>query len=170
MAPCVQDVRDTGAPEVICFNRYQKIWGCVRVQTEQRVTGSQENRVTVYWSIQRLIWSQGYQWVLWLLVTANVSWHQASHGLIFRLVDQWWCSSCSYRGTSRTQFYSTLNSLSDSVHLSIPSRYFFRSGNIEHPGDKLFNTSVEVLPFDVSLEIQSSYWTSYQSQIFFYQQ
>uniref|UniRef100_A0A7N9ATQ8 Alpha-1,3-mannosyl-glycoprotein 4-beta-N-acetylglucosaminyltransferase B n=1 Tax=Mastacembelus armatus TaxID=205130 RepID=A0A7N9ATQ8_9TELE len=32
-------------------------------------------------------------------------------------------------------------------------RYFFRSGNIEHPGDKLFNTSVEVLPFDVSLEI-----------------
>lgn len=30
------------------------------------------------------------------------------------------------------------------------SRFFFRSGNIEHPGDKLFNTSVEVLPFDVS--------------------
>ncbi len=30
-------------------------------------------------------------------------------------------------------------------------RYFFRSGNIEHPGDKLFNTTVEVLPFDVSL-------------------
>uniref|UniRef100_A0A8C5DI45 Alpha-1,3-mannosyl-glycoprotein 4-beta-N-acetylglucosaminyltransferase B n=1 Tax=Gouania willdenowi TaxID=441366 RepID=A0A8C5DI45_GOUWI len=29
-------------------------------------------------------------------------------------------------------------------------RYFFRSGNIEHPGDKLFNTSVEVLPFDVN--------------------
>ncbi|MEQ2166625.1 Alpha-1,3-mannosyl-glycoprotein 4-beta-N-acetylglucosaminyltransferase B, partial [Goodea atripinnis] len=29
-------------------------------------------------------------------------------------------------------------------------RFFFRSGNIEHPGDKLFNTSVEVLPFDVS--------------------
>uniref|UniRef100_A0A3Q2XD31 Alpha-1,3-mannosyl-glycoprotein 4-beta-N-acetylglucosaminyltransferase B n=1 Tax=Hippocampus comes TaxID=109280 RepID=A0A3Q2XD31_HIPCM len=27
-------------------------------------------------------------------------------------------------------------------------RYFFRSGNIEHPGDKLVNTSVEVLPFD----------------------
>uniref|UniRef100_A0A672GLH4 Alpha-1,3-mannosyl-glycoprotein 4-beta-N-acetylglucosaminyltransferase B n=1 Tax=Salarias fasciatus TaxID=181472 RepID=A0A672GLH4_SALFA len=26
--------------------------------------------------------------------------------------------------------------------------FFFRSGNIEHPGDKLFNTSVEVLPFD----------------------
>ncbi|XP_061419895.1 alpha-1,3-mannosyl-glycoprotein 4-beta-N-acetylglucosaminyltransferase B-like [Lethenteron reissneri] len=25
-------------------------------------------------------------------------------------------------------------------------RYLFRSGNIEHPGDKLFNTSVEVLP------------------------
>uniref|UniRef100_A0A674PFJ9 Alpha-1,3-mannosyl-glycoprotein 4-beta-N-acetylglucosaminyltransferase B n=1 Tax=Takifugu rubripes TaxID=31033 RepID=A0A674PFJ9_TAKRU len=30
-------------------------------------------------------------------------------------------------------------------------RYFFRSGNIEHPGDKLYNTSVEVQPFDVSL-------------------
>ena len=27
-------------------------------------------------------------------------------------------------------------------------RFFFRSGNIEHPEDKLFNTSVEVLPFD----------------------
>lgn len=30
-------------------------------------------------------------------------------------------------------------------------RFFFRSGNIEHPEDKLFNTSVEVLPFDVSM-------------------
>uniref|UniRef100_A0A8C7ECD1 Alpha-1,3-mannosyl-glycoprotein 4-beta-N-acetylglucosaminyltransferase B n=1 Tax=Nothoprocta perdicaria TaxID=30464 RepID=A0A8C7ECD1_NOTPE len=28
-------------------------------------------------------------------------------------------------------------------------RFFFRSGNIEHPEDKLFNTTVEVLPFDV---------------------
>lgn len=36
---------------------------------------------------------------------------------------------------------------------SLSFRYFFRSGNIEHPGDKLFNTSVEVLPFDVSLKI-----------------
>ncbi|KAF3838901.1 hypothetical protein F7725_010669, partial [Dissostichus mawsoni] len=27
-------------------------------------------------------------------------------------------------------------------------RFFFRSGHMEHPGDKLFNTSVEVLPFD----------------------
>uniref|UniRef100_G3WBL5 Alpha-1,3-mannosyl-glycoprotein 4-beta-N-acetylglucosaminyltransferase B n=1 Tax=Sarcophilus harrisii TaxID=9305 RepID=G3WBL5_SARHA len=27
-------------------------------------------------------------------------------------------------------------------------RFFFRSGNIEHPQDKLFNTTVEVLPFD----------------------
>uniref|UniRef100_A0A8C1ST19 Alpha-1,3-mannosyl-glycoprotein 4-beta-N-acetylglucosaminyltransferase B n=1 Tax=Cyprinus carpio TaxID=7962 RepID=A0A8C1ST19_CYPCA len=27
-------------------------------------------------------------------------------------------------------------------------RYFFRSGNIEHPGDNIFNTTVEVLPFD----------------------
>ncbi|XP_043560155.1 alpha-1,3-mannosyl-glycoprotein 4-beta-N-acetylglucosaminyltransferase B-like [Chiloscyllium plagiosum] len=30
-------------------------------------------------------------------------------------------------------------------------RFFFRSGNIEHPGDKLFNTTVEVLPFDTEL-------------------
>uniref|UniRef100_H3AXD5 Alpha-1,3-mannosyl-glycoprotein 4-beta-N-acetylglucosaminyltransferase B n=1 Tax=Latimeria chalumnae TaxID=7897 RepID=H3AXD5_LATCH len=27
-------------------------------------------------------------------------------------------------------------------------RYFFRSGNIEHPGDRLYNTTIEVLPFD----------------------
>jgi len=39
------------------------------------------------------------------------------------------------------------------VCLSLVFRYFFRSGNIEHPGDKLFNTSVEVLPFDVSSQI-----------------
>ncbi|XP_027949541.1 alpha-1,3-mannosyl-glycoprotein 4-beta-N-acetylglucosaminyltransferase B isoform X2 [Eumetopias jubatus] len=31
-------------------------------------------------------------------------------------------------------------------------RFFFRSGNIEHPEDKLFNTSVEVLPFDSDKE------------------
>ncbi|XP_067850052.1 alpha-1,3-mannosyl-glycoprotein 4-beta-N-acetylglucosaminyltransferase B-like isoform X2 [Heptranchias perlo] len=29
-------------------------------------------------------------------------------------------------------------------------RYLFRSGNVEHPGDKLFNTTVEVLPADKS--------------------
>ncbi|XP_078066790.1 alpha-1,3-mannosyl-glycoprotein 4-beta-N-acetylglucosaminyltransferase B-like isoform X3 [Mustelus asterias] len=29
-------------------------------------------------------------------------------------------------------------------------RYIFRSGNVEHPGDKLFNTTVEVLPVDKS--------------------
>uniref|UniRef100_A0A8C6Z2M0 MGAT4 family member D n=1 Tax=Nothoprocta perdicaria TaxID=30464 RepID=A0A8C6Z2M0_NOTPE len=29
-------------------------------------------------------------------------------------------------------------------------KYLFRSGNMEHPGDKLFNTTVEVLPADVS--------------------
>ncbi|NWH78658.1 MGT4B acetylglucosaminyltransferase, partial [Piaya cayana] len=27
-------------------------------------------------------------------------------------------------------------------------KYFFRSGNVEHPSDKLFNTTVEVLPAD----------------------
>ncbi|KFP24368.1 Alpha-1,3-mannosyl-glycoprotein 4-beta-N-acetylglucosaminyltransferase B, partial [Colius striatus] len=30
-------------------------------------------------------------------------------------------------------------------------KYFFRSGNVEHPGDKLFNTTVEVLPADEML-------------------
>ncbi|KPP76559.1 alpha-1,3-mannosyl-glycoprotein 4-beta-N-acetylglucosaminyltransferase B-like [Scleropages formosus] len=43
-------------------------------------------------------------------------------------------------------------------------RYFFRSGNIEHPGDKLFNTTVEVLPFDVSLlGLQSFYVVSQET-------
>ncbi|PKU32474.1 hypothetical protein llap_17220 [Limosa lapponica baueri] len=32
----------------------------------------------------------------------------------------------------------------DAIYLG----FFFRSGNIEHPEDKLFNTTVEVLPFD----------------------
>uniref|UniRef100_A0A8C2EGR3 Alpha-1,3-mannosyl-glycoprotein 4-beta-N-acetylglucosaminyltransferase B n=1 Tax=Cyprinus carpio TaxID=7962 RepID=A0A8C2EGR3_CYPCA len=36
-------------------------------------------------------------------------------------------------------------------------RYFFRSGNIEHPGDKLFNTTVEVLPFDEGREKTPKY-------------
>ncbi|XP_030306544.1 alpha-1,3-mannosyl-glycoprotein 4-beta-N-acetylglucosaminyltransferase-like protein MGAT4D [Calypte anna] len=31
-------------------------------------------------------------------------------------------------------------------------KYFFRSGNMEHPGDKLFNTTVEVLPADEILK------------------
>ncbi|XP_033920501.1 alpha-1,3-mannosyl-glycoprotein 4-beta-N-acetylglucosaminyltransferase-like protein MGAT4D isoform X1 [Melopsittacus undulatus] len=31
-------------------------------------------------------------------------------------------------------------------------KYFFRSGNMEHPGDKLFNTTVEVLPADEMLK------------------
>ncbi|NXD40648.1 MGT4B acetylglucosaminyltransferase, partial [Copsychus sechellarum] len=30
-------------------------------------------------------------------------------------------------------------------------KYLFRSGNMEHPGDKLFNTTVEVLPADETL-------------------
>lgn len=34
-------------------------------------------------------------------------------------------------------------------------RFFFRSGNIEHPEDKLFNTTVEVLPFDVSVLLRT---------------
>ncbi|XP_062991469.1 alpha-1,3-mannosyl-glycoprotein 4-beta-N-acetylglucosaminyltransferase-like protein MGAT4D [Elgaria multicarinata webbii] len=34
-------------------------------------------------------------------------------------------------------------------------RYFFRSGNQEHPGDKLFNTTVEVLPKD-EIDLQSA--------------
>lgn len=37
-------------------------------------------------------------------------------------------------------------------------RFFFRSGNIEHPEDKLFNTTVEVLPFDVSVLVRAEMW------------
>uniref|UniRef100_A0A672ZQM5 Alpha-1,3-mannosyl-glycoprotein 4-beta-N-acetylglucosaminyltransferase B n=1 Tax=Sphaeramia orbicularis TaxID=375764 RepID=A0A672ZQM5_9TELE len=44
-------------------------------------------------------------------------------------------------------------------------RYFFRSGNIEHPGDKLFNTSVEVLPFDVSLSFTNIVSRTFQNGI-----
>ncbi|XP_078395202.1 alpha-1,3-mannosyl-glycoprotein 4-beta-N-acetylglucosaminyltransferase B-like isoform X3 [Cetorhinus maximus] len=33
-------------------------------------------------------------------------------------------------------------------------RYLFRSGNVEHPGDKLINTTVEVLPADVHLGME----------------
>lgn len=36
-----------------------------------------------------------------------------------------------------------LISFSKPIHME---KYLFRSGNIEHPGDKLFNTTVEVLP------------------------
>ncbi|XP_069098668.1 alpha-1,3-mannosyl-glycoprotein 4-beta-N-acetylglucosaminyltransferase-like protein MGAT4D [Pleurodeles waltl] len=36
-----------------------------------------------------------------------------------------------------------LISLSEPINME---KYLFRSGNIEHPGDKLFNTTVEVLP------------------------
>lgn len=43
-------------------------------------------------------------------------------------------------------------SLSVGFHgFGLSHRFFFRSGNIEHPEDKLFNTTVEVLPFDVSV-------------------
>lgn len=56
-------------------------------------------------------------------------------------------------GTSSGTSQQFLNML-----LSV-SRFFFRSGNIEHPGDKLFNTSVEVLPFDVSPTSATCCWT-----------
>lgn len=61
-----------------------------------------------------------------------------------------------YKGTSRIYIFFAVTTTAVTVGLSLPFRYFFRSGNIEHPGDKLFNTSVEVLPFDVSLKIQIS--------------
>lgn len=35
-----------------------------------------------------------------------------------------------------------------STHLEILSRYLFRSGNTEHPGDKFYNTTVEIMPDD----------------------
>ncbi|XP_015481100.1 alpha-1,3-mannosyl-glycoprotein 4-beta-N-acetylglucosaminyltransferase-like protein MGAT4D isoform X4 [Parus major] len=36
-------------------------------------------------------------------------------------------------------------------------KYLFRSGNLEHPGDKLFNTTVEVLPADETLRKELHY-------------
>ncbi|KAL8212052.1 UNVERIFIED_CONTAM: hypothetical protein K2H54_035806 [Gekko kuhli] len=40
------------------------------------------------------------------------------------------------------------NKLLEKNMSTLLQRFFFRSGNIEHPEDKLFNTTVEVLPFD----------------------
>uniref|UniRef100_A0A8C3MF59 Alpha-1,3-mannosyl-glycoprotein 4-beta-N-acetylglucosaminyltransferase B n=1 Tax=Geospiza parvula TaxID=87175 RepID=A0A8C3MF59_GEOPR len=43
-------------------------------------------------------------------------------------------------------------------------KYLFRSGNMEHPGDKLFNTTVEVLPADVSLSFFTEFaWKCFHS-------
>ncbi len=45
------------------------------------------------------------------------------------------------------------HSLTDSMCLYFcsTSRYFFRSGNIETNGDRFYNTTVEVLPYNVSV-------------------
>lgn len=40
-------------------------------------------------------------------------------------------------------------------------RYLFRSGNTEHPSDRLYNTTVEILP--ASLPENSYIWTAYNS-------
>lgn len=38
---------------------------------------------------------------------------------------------------------------------AVIGRYLFRSGNQEHPGDKIENTTVEILPFSVS---KDAFW------------
>lgn len=40
-------------------------------------------------------------------------------------------------------------------------RYLFRSGNAEHPSDRLYNTTVEILP--ESLPENSPIWSTYNS-------
>lgn len=40
-------------------------------------------------------------------------------------------------------------------------RYLFRSGNTEHPSDRFYNTTVEILPYSIP---ESSYiWSAYNS-------
>lgn len=40
-------------------------------------------------------------------------------------------------------------------------RYLFRSGNSEHPSDRFYNTTVEILPY--SLPENSYIWSAYNS-------
>lgn len=48
-----------------------------------------------------------------------------------------------------------------SFHHPPPHRYLFRSGNHEHPSDKFYNTTVEVLPDQLSEE--SVIWQQYNT-------
>lgn len=52
--------------------------------------------------------------------------------------------------------------LTYSYFFPLISRYLFRSGNIETNGDRFYNTTVEVLPANVSV-MPTPFLSSYQS-------
>ncbi|KAM6075861.1 alpha-1,3-mannosyl-glycoprotein 4-beta-N-acetylglucosaminyltransferase-like protein MGAT4D isoform 2-T2 [Chlamydotis macqueenii] len=60
---------------------------------------------------------------------------------VYKGVDYFWASAPVAGDYINFTFFNPLK----------VEKYFFRSGNVEHPGDKLFNTTVEVLPADEML-------------------
>nr|XP_014100548.1 alpha-1,3-mannosyl-glycoprotein 4-beta-N-acetylglucosaminyltransferase A isoform X1 [Bactrocera oleae] len=71
----------------------------------------------------------------------------------------------AYRG--ETYFWGLLPQPGDLVSFifekpTLLRRYLFRSGNSEHPSDRFYNTTVEVLPAD-TLSENSSVWSVYNS-------
>lgn len=71
----------------------------------------------------------------------------------------------AYRG--ETYFWGLLPQPGDLVQFIFEQptslrRYLFRSGNSEHPSDRFYNTTVELLPAD-SLSENSSVWSTYNT-------
>uniref|UniRef100_A0A1B0GD15 Alpha-1,3-mannosyl-glycoprotein 4-beta-N-acetylglucosaminyltransferase B n=1 Tax=Glossina morsitans morsitans TaxID=37546 RepID=A0A1B0GD15_GLOMM len=71
----------------------------------------------------------------------------------------------AYKG--ETYFWGLLPQPGDQVQFIFPTptylkHYLFRSGNSEHPSDRFYNTTVEVLPAD-TLGESSSVWSTYNS-------
>ncbi|ALC44609.1 CG9384 [Drosophila busckii] len=71
----------------------------------------------------------------------------------------------AYRG--ETYFWGLLPQPGDMVQFifeqpTLLRHYLFRSGNSEHPSDRFYNTTVELLPAD-SLSENSSVWSSYNT-------
>lgn len=58
-------------------------------------------------------------------------------------------------------FFCVCHLNGDLFLLFIVCRYLFRSGNTEHPSDRLYNTTIEVLP--ESLPENSPIWSTYNS-------
>lgn len=59
-----------------------------------------------------------------------------------------------------TELCTKKHPVSNSCSLFL-SRYLFRSGNTEHPSDRFYNTTVEILP--ASLPENSYIWSAYNS-------
>uniref|UniRef100_T1P853 N-Acetylglucosaminyltransferase-4 (GnT-4) conserved region n=1 Tax=Musca domestica TaxID=7370 RepID=T1P853_MUSDO len=71
----------------------------------------------------------------------------------------------AYRG--ETYFWGLLPQPGDLVQFifekpTLLKHYLFRSGNSEHPSDRFYNTTVEILPAD-TLSESSAVWSSYNS-------